>query len=89
MRIYQIGLNEAYTIVEFRENKDDLFAFKHKAGEKKIVGVCEFCSRKNFLDAVCKCKNVKYCNEVCMQRDKRFHEPKCSALADGELQVDN
>ena len=29
---------------------------------------------------------MKYCNEDCMEKDKRFHIDKCSANADGELQ---
>jgi ubiquitin carboxyl-terminal hydrolase 4/11/15 len=38
---------------------------------------------------VCACKNVKYCNEDCAEKDKRFHLEKCSAQVDGVLQEDN
>lgn len=34
---------------------------------------------------MCKCKRVRYCDESCMDKDKRFHIPQCSAQADAEL----
>lgn len=49
------------------------------------VGLCEWCNSRNILRAICKCKNVKYCNADCMEKDKRFHIDKCSAMADNEL----
>ena len=39
------------------------FAFKYKKGQKLVIGVCECCNSRNILRAVCKCKNVKYCND--------------------------
>mmetsp|Transcript_38637 Transcript_38637/g.58802 ORF Transcript_38637/g.58802 Transcript_38637/m.58802 type:complete len:218 (-) Transcript_38637:1696-2349(-) len=40
------------------------------------------------MRTVCRCKVIKYCNESCLEKDKRFHLPKCSAMADGELQIE-
>ena len=37
------------------------------------------------MRAICKCKNVKYCDEDCLRKDLRFHKPNCSAEADAEL----
>ena len=50
------------------------------------MGTCEYCSSKNILRYVCKCKNVKYCNERCFEKDKQWHMPKCAANLDGDLQ---
>jgi hypothetical protein len=66
-------------VVEFKEKADDSFAFKFRKGEKVSIGICEWCSTRNILKTVCKCKNVKYCNDDCMDKDKRFHVDKCSA----------
>ena len=73
-------------VIEFREKADQQFAFKFNKSEKLLIGVCEWCNSKNILRSICKCKNVKYCNDDCMEKDKRFHIDKCSANADGELQ---
>ena len=73
-------------VTEFREASNKPFAFKFKRGEKLVIGVCEWCNSKNILRTICKCKVVKYCNEDCMEKDKRFHSDKCTANADGELQ---
>ena len=90
LRVHQINLNKSQNIVvEYRENKSQQFAFKFKKGEKLVIGVCEWCTSRNILRAICKCKNVKYCNESCMEKDKRFHIDKCSAQADNELNEDN
>lgn len=31
------------------------------------------------------CKRVRYCDDDCLEKDKRFHNPNCSAQVDGEL----
>ena len=86
LRINQLTLNQnSSIIVEYRESDQNKFAFKFRKGEKLIIGVCEWCNSRNILRTVCKCKNVKYCNNDCMEKDKRFHLDKCSAQADGEL----
>ena len=41
------------------------------------------------MRAICICKNVKYCDEDCMNKDKKFHVDKCSAMADKDLQQDD
>ena len=65
------------------------FAFKFKKGEKLVIGECEWCRSRNILRAICKCKNVKYCNDGCLEKDRKFHIDKCSAQADNELQEDH
>jgi ubiquitin carboxyl-terminal hydrolase 4/11/15 len=37
------------------------------------------------LKVECACKKVKYCCPECLEKDKRWHMPSCSALADDEL----
>jgi len=86
LRIHMLSLNEYQSFVfEFRENKNQPFAFKYKEEKSLVIGQCEWCNNKNILKYICKCKNVKYCCEECMEKDKRFHSDKCSAMADGEL----
>jgi ubiquitin carboxyl-terminal hydrolase 4/11/15 len=41
------------------------------------------------MRSTCKCKNVKYCDDECLEKDKRFHIDKCSAMADGVLGMDD
>ena len=41
------------------------------------------------MKTTCKCKVIKYCDEDCMRRDRIYHQPKCSALADNELQMED
>lgn len=41
------------------------------------------------MRAICKCKTVKYCDEDCLEKDKRFHIDKCPFMADDELQNDD
>ena len=86
LRLDKLQINQnCGVVIEFRESKDKPFSFKYKKGETYIIGECEFCSNRNILKVVCKCKNVKYCNDLCLERDKPYHLPKCSAMADSEL----
>ena len=89
LRMNQVRQHNSIMIVEYREHKDDIFAFKYKSNEQLVVGVCEYCNKKNIMRAICKCKNVKYCDEECLEKDKKFHVDKCSASADSELQQDD
>jgi len=89
LRMNQLKQNNSNIVIEFREHEDDIFAFKCNANEKLVIGVCEYCNKKNIMRAICKCKNVKYCDDDCLERDKRFHIDKCSAMADNELQQDD
>jgi ubiquitin carboxyl-terminal hydrolase 4/11/15 len=41
------------------------------------------------MRSICECKNVKYCNDDCLEKDKRFHIDKCAAQADGELKEED
>jgi len=75
-----------FFVVEYRESANLPFAFKFNKNEKFQVGSCEWCNSKSILKTICKCKNVKYCDDICMKKDKSFHVDKCSANADGELQ---
>ena len=49
------------------------FAFKFEKQERVFVGTCEWCNIRNQLNEICKCKRVRYCDESCMEKDKRFH----------------
>ena len=91
VRVSQVGISvsDSAVVVEFKEEADDIFAFKYQRGEKLIIGACEWCNMRNIMKSICKCKNVKYCNDSCMEKDKRFHIPKCSAQADKELVDDD
>lgn len=77
--------NKSSLIIEFRPSSAKQFAFKFEKGQNLTIGICEWCNSKNILRTVCKCKNVKYCNDECMEKDLRFHQDKCSANADQEL----
>jgi hypothetical protein len=61
------------------------FVFLYRKQPKVKVGKCEFCNNKNILEVTCGCKRAAYCNESCMERDKRFHMPQCPLMADKEL----
>ena len=61
------------------------FGFKYVKNQKYFFGGCEWCNNKNILRVICKCKTVRYCNQECLEKDKRFHEDKCSANKDSEL----
>jgi ubiquitin carboxyl-terminal hydrolase 4/11 len=37
------------------------------------------------LKTICKCKVVKYCDDSCLEKDKRFHLPSCSAQYDDDM----
>ena len=50
-------------VVEFRPSARHMFAFKYKKGQKLVIGVCEYCNSRHILRSICKCKNVKYCND--------------------------
>jgi ubiquitin carboxyl-terminal hydrolase 4/11 len=80
--------NKSSIVVEFRPSKEDQFAFTFKNGEELKIGVCEWCNNKNILKSICKCEKVAYCNDNCMEKDKRFHEDKCLANADSLLEDD-
>ena len=54
-----------------------------------MIGNCEYCNQRNILRSICKCKNVKYCDDQCLEKDKQFHIDKCSAQADNELNEDH
>ena len=81
----ELKSNNSKLVVEFRESKDDKFAFRCRPNEKLVIGSCEYCMKKNIMRAICICKNVKYCDHYCLDRDKRFHVDKCAAAADSEL----
>lgn len=78
--------NNFHGQVVFVEVASPRFAYEYEKQERVYVGQCEWCSVSKQLTAVCKCKRVRYCNEDCMERDKRFHQPQCSAQVDDQLQ---
>ena len=74
-----------FFVIEFRESEKESFAFKFNGNEKYLVANCEWCNKKNIMKTICKCKNVRYCDQSCLEKDINFHSDKCSANADGEL----
>ena len=82
-----------FTIEEKEFNNEALFieyghpqfCYKYQEQERVIIGMCEWCNRRNQLKVACVCKRVRYCDEDCLEKDKRFHNPNCSAQVDGEL----
>ena len=83
--IFRGGGGNNSLVVEFRESPEDLFAFKFIKGEKHQVGTCEWCGDRNILKTACVCKKVRYCGPHCLEKDKSFHLPKCSAQFDEAL----
>ena len=61
------------------------FNLRYVKEERHQFGQCEWCNEKNILKCNCRCKRVSYCDEKCMEKDKRFHKDKCSSQADDEL----
>ena len=75
----QINLTKyKYFVCEFKENQSDSFAFKYTKKELTI-GTCEWCNSLSVLNYVCKCGLVKYCNEECWEKDRKYHQDKCLA----------
>lgn len=66
-------------VVEYRDSVHEKFAFQFKKNQRIYIGKCEFCTQKRTLNYECKCKRVRYCNEACFEKDKRWHMPNCSA----------
>jgi ubiquitin carboxyl-terminal hydrolase 4/11/15 len=60
-----------YILVEIASS----FAYRFEKQERVVIGSCEWCNQKNVLQYICKCKRVRYCDEACMEKDKRFHFP--------------
>ena len=89
LRMNMLNNNNTNIVVEFRESKTGKFAFKYNKNEKLVIGVCEYCNKKNIMRSICVCKNVKYCDDDCLEKDKKFHIDKCSATADKELQEED
>ena len=53
------------------------YIFKEIDDSKR--GKCEFCMQKKVLRVSCKCKEVFYCSQSCLQRDRPYHENRCKA----------
>jgi ubiquitin C-terminal hydrolase len=78
-------LDGSVVVIELRDNASLGFAFKFLKGQRIHIGKCEFCTQRKILKVECACKRVKYCTPECLDKDKRWHVPSCSALADAEL----
>jgi len=76
---------EFYGEALFVEYGHPCFTYQYTKQERVVIGICEWCNRRNQLKVPCVCKRVRYCDEDCLEKDKRFHTPNCSAQADGEL----
>jgi ubiquitin C-terminal hydrolase len=63
------------TIVEYStENSGWIFEVK-KMEQKE--GKCEWCNNRKMLRFYCACKEVWYCREDCLDKDKNFHSSRC------------
>ena len=62
------------------EQADEKGIFIFKFTKNLQIGPCEFCNKKCPLLYTCKCKEVFYCSNDCMERDIQFHNEKCSAI---------
>lgn len=78
-------LQDHTLVVEIRHTMTKQFYFKFEKNKRFHIGKCEYCYKKSILTVECKCKLVKYCNDQCLNKDKHFHEPKCGAKHDDEL----
>ena len=87
MRIHEMGLSKyKYIICEFKENPTDPFAFKYNK-EEGTIGTCEWCNQRHILRAAC-C-NVRYCDQSCLEKDRKYHADKCFKNIDGEVDKDD
>jgi hypothetical protein len=87
LRLNQMNLTKyKYFVCEFKEKRSDTFAFKYTKKELTI-GTCEWCNSRAVLNYVCKCGIVKYCNELCWTKDRKYHQDKCTANADDSLKM--
>jgi hypothetical protein len=77
-------MNEGVLIVEVKDSEKG-FAFSYRKNQRIFIGKCEFCTLKRALKIECPCKRVRYCNETCLEKDKRWHLSTCGAMADAEL----
>jgi len=73
--------------VEYLEKEGDRFLFKFNRKEQMIIGQCEHCYNKRTLKAVCACKKVRYCNDHCLEKDRRWHLPHCSSYQTKDLEI--
>jgi hypothetical protein len=65
--------------VVFVEYGHPSFSYQFLKQERVVIGQCEWCNRRNQLKTICVCKRVRYCDDECLEKDKRFHTPNCSA----------
>ena len=63
------------TIVEYSTEKTG-WIFEVKKVEQK-EGKCEWCNHRKMLRFFCACKEVWYCREDCLDKDKNFHSSRC------------
>lgn len=70
-------------LIEIAEKSS--FVYQYTQQERVFFGKCEWCTKNKLLEVICKCKRVRYCNDQCLENDKRWHVPKCGALLDSEL----
>ncbi len=52
------------------------WVFEVKKMESK-EGACEWCNYRKTLRYFCQCKEVWYCREECLERDKNLHSNRC------------
>ena len=76
LTIGEFDFRDQVVIVEIGTPK---FAYAYEDKGRVQIGKCEFCNQRKMLTVVCKCKRVKYCEELCRKKDEAFHLPTCSA----------
>jgi ubiquitin carboxyl-terminal hydrolase 4/11/15 len=62
-------------VVEYGDEEDP-FMFEVKTIEIRNAK-CEFCNLRKLLKNSCACKDVWYCSEMCLERDKNHHIRNC------------
>jgi len=78
--IEKLSIGQSDKIILERANEKGEFIFRYVKNMK--FGKCDFCYHEAPLLVSCKCKEVHYCTKLCYEKDKRFHEDKCSAADD-------
>lgn len=65
-------------IAELRDISTKKWVFEYKPVKILGYGKCEYCFGYKPLMVQCKCKEVKYCKNSCLQKDHSYHFPKCT-----------
>jgi len=53
LRMDELKSENTVIVVEYKEKSDEKFAFKCKINEELVIGVCEYCNKKNIMRSIC------------------------------------